>query len=362
MVRALPYLPVEELGDRPHVLVDGATRPGSVLTLSHWPQSQTPKALARDLSAQIVFALLHAPDGAGARGGGGRPAGEIRRAVASADRAEAVTNDHFDEDGLVSVFAMTDPDAALSHEEVLVEAASCGDFGVVRSRRAARIAFSIGPMGEQLAEGAAGSGVVPGAPGTGSGPRYRAVLERTIELLEHPERFRRFWQEEDADLGATLDDLRAGAVQIEDVPEVDLAVVTRVGAPRPGGSAVGSGPRPLHQVAIHSATPASRILVLDGARCELYLRYEGWVRYMSRHVPLRPDLAPLAAQLSILEAPGVEWVADGVGSIVTRLRPEPAGVSDLDRAVIRGAVVGYLRRAAPAWDPFRRGSPLIPVR
>src|SRR5271166_6532835 len=70
VVPALPYVPVEELGDRPHVLVDGATRAGSVLTLSHWPQSPTPAALARDTSAQIVFAFLHAARGDRALGGG----------------------------------------------------------------------------------------------------------------------------------------------------------------------------------------------------------------------------------------------------------------------------------------------------
>ena len=65
MTRVLPYLPVEELEGRPHVIVDGAARSGSVLTLSHWPQSPTPVGLARDLSAEIVFAFLRASRGGG---------------------------------------------------------------------------------------------------------------------------------------------------------------------------------------------------------------------------------------------------------------------------------------------------------
>ena len=149
-LRALPYVPVEDLHDRPHVLVDGATRAGSVLTLSHWPQSPTPAALARDLSAGIVFAFLHASQGRLPRRSG-RSSVAVRAAIVAAGRAEAVTNDHFDEDGLVSVFAMTEPEIALRNEELLLDVASCGDFGGVSSRTAARIAFAIGPLGEQAA-------------------------------------------------------------------------------------------------------------------------------------------------------------------------------------------------------------------
>jgi len=247
LTRALPYLPVEELEDRPHVLVDGATRPGSVLTLSHWPQSPTPESLTRDLSAQIVFAFLHAARGDAVPDGRRRSRQEVEAAVAASRRAEAVTNDHFDEDGLVSVFAMADPEAALSYEELLVDVASCGDFGVVRSRRAARVAFSIGPMGEEAAE--ASSPAIAERPGSWSGPRYRAVLERFVGLLEHTERFRRFWGEQDAAFAAALDELASGSVRIEEVPEVDLAIVARAPhAPTRAGSVAGSGrPRTLPQ-------------------------------------------------------------------------------------------------------------------
>jgi hypothetical protein len=358
-------LPVEELEGRPHVLVDGAARPGSVLTLSHWPQSPTPPVLARDLSAQIVFAFVHAARGDDitlreARGRDRRRSGiELKAAIAACGRAEAVTNDHFDEDGLVSVFAMCDPEAALHHEELLVEVASCGDFGVVRSRQAARIAFSIAPIGQE-----AGQASDAERPGSWSGPRYRAVLGQMVELIEHTERFARYWQHDDADLEATLDDLGAGRVRIEEVPEVDLAVVTRVSGPPDGREAGGdlSGrPDAINQVALHSTTAAPRILVFDGGRCELYLRYETWVRYVSRPVPLRPDLAPLAEQLSALEPSGLRWGADGIGSLVTGMRPDGDRRTDLAPELVSRTVIDYLKSAPPAWDPFRAGGSLIPT-
>ncbi|MGH9299811.1 MAG: DUF6687 family protein, partial [Acidimicrobiales bacterium] len=69
-LHGLAYAPYESLDDRPHVMVDGAARASSILTLSHWPQSPTPKLLARDLSVEIVLQFLafrHGQKSAGRR-------------------------------------------------------------------------------------------------------------------------------------------------------------------------------------------------------------------------------------------------------------------------------------------------------
>ena len=88
----LAYVPYDDLDGRPSVVVDGAAAPGTVLTLSHWPKAPTPPGLARDLSGQMAFAYAERPDLHGDAG--------------------CVSNNHFDQDGLVSVFALVDPTAA----------------------------------------------------------------------------------------------------------------------------------------------------------------------------------------------------------------------------------------------------------
>jgi len=88
------YVPYDDLGDAPNVIVDGAPAPSTVLVLSHWPGNRTPAPLKDDLSAQIVFRYLDRPD--------------LRV------DAEVVSNNHFDEDGLVSVWAMIHPEEARS--------------------------------------------------------------------------------------------------------------------------------------------------------------------------------------------------------------------------------------------------------
>ena len=72
-------------------MVDGSPAPGTVLCLSHWPGIGSPPEFAADLSADMAFRYLGAFDRHGS--------------------AEAVSNNHFDQDGLVGLFALVSPDA-----------------------------------------------------------------------------------------------------------------------------------------------------------------------------------------------------------------------------------------------------------
>ena len=74
-------------------MVDGAANPYTVLTLSHWPGNNTPACYKRDLSAEIAFSVISDP--------------------AFVPPAKIVSNNHYDEDGLVSVFALILPERAL---------------------------------------------------------------------------------------------------------------------------------------------------------------------------------------------------------------------------------------------------------
>lgn len=119
----MKFVPYYDLVGPPNVIVDGLPTLGTVLTLSHWPGSGSPEDLRDDLSAQIVFRFL------------------ASRAPLS--RVSAVSNGHFDKDGLVGILALLSADLALGYRDLLVDIASAGDFGVYRHRDAARITFAI---------------------------------------------------------------------------------------------------------------------------------------------------------------------------------------------------------------------------
>src|SRR5262245_39388600 len=109
----MEYVPYGALDGRPNIVVDGRSNARTARILSHWPASGTPAALKADTSAEIAMKYL------------GQPAFQVD--------APAVTNNHFDEDGLVGIFALLNPDRALAGRERYVDVASAGDFGVFRA-------------------------------------------------------------------------------------------------------------------------------------------------------------------------------------------------------------------------------------
>ena len=113
------FAPYHRLEGRPHVVVDGSPTEGTVLDVTHWPGYPPPPELRADLSAQSAFLLLERPDLV--------PAG-----------VDVVSNNHFDQDGLVSIFALTAPEEATARRPFLQDVAAAGDFATYRYRDAAR--------------------------------------------------------------------------------------------------------------------------------------------------------------------------------------------------------------------------------
>src|SRR6266850_1044408 len=100
----------ERLQSVPFLCVDGVVEGG--LNLSHWPGNRTPAHLKADTSTEMALRLARDPGRDDWLGG-----------------VSVVTNNHFDTDGLLSVFAVLRPEEALRHETAMIQAARTGDFG-----------------------------------------------------------------------------------------------------------------------------------------------------------------------------------------------------------------------------------------
>ena len=334
----LAYTPYEELGGRPNVVVDGSPAEGTVLCLSHWPGIGSPAELAADLSAEMAFLYLGAFD--------------------RHDGADTVSNNHFDQDGLVGVFALCEPAEALSRRDLLVEVARAGDFAVTSSRAAACISMMLATFADPARS------PLPSLPADDAdyaartAMLYTEMLGRLPELCDQPERWHELWREEDATLSASVAAIASGAVRIEEVPDLDLAVVTvPPGAPSAGGHRFGgdwvSG---LHPMAVNNATERGALLTVRGRHYEFAYRYESWVQFRSRPIRPRVDLEPLAGRLNEAEAAAggaAEWRAQSVSGLTPVLAHAPETESGLDAALVRAEVESHLRSTPPAWDPYR---------
>lgn len=320
----LRYVPYDQSTGVPNVVVDGSPNEGTVLTLSHWPGTPTPERVAADLSAQMAFRYLEQ--------------GESLHGA-----AEVVTNNHFDQDGLVAIFALARPEDAMARRDLLEDLAAAGDFGTYRDRRAARLSMVLAAATDP------GAGLVA----AGDDP-YAVLLERLPDLIDHLDDHRDLWAEEDEQLAQSEAALASGEVTLAETPELDLAVVTLPAeGPRWGGHRFShrhfDG---LHPMAVDNATTCFRLFLAQGRHYQYTDRYETWVQYRSRRPLPRVDLRPLAAALTAAETDGAVWEAEAPGDLTPELRLVGGGPSSLDVEVVLGRLREHLWTSPAAFDPY----------
>jgi uncharacterized protein DUF6687 len=332
-VLPLRFAPYADTTEVPNVVVDGAANAATVLTLSHWPGSPTPRDLLEDLSAQIALRALDEP---------GRFA-----------TVDVVTNNHFDQDGLASVYALTSPDEARARRDQVVDVARAGDFGSFAHRDSARISFAIAAYDDPDVS-PLGRDVFTKPYDEQCAIFYAELLPRFGDLLDHPDRWRSLWEQEDAHLGESIAAIEQGVVTVDERDDLDLAVVTvpEHWATRASHRFTQRWTEAVHPMAVDNATERTRILLVQGRSYRLELRYETWVMFVSRRVAPRPDLRDLARHLDTLEIDGAHWQAEPPGALTPRLSLAGTAESSLDPDRFRHEVEHFLATAAAAWDPF----------
>lgn len=294
------YVPYDELNDLPNIIVDGAANPHTLVTLSHWPGNATPDALKDDLSTQIVFHYLDRPE--------------------LWAEAEVVSNNHFDEDGLVGIYSLLQPAEAQRRRELLIDIAAAGDFGTYRFREAARTAFVLSAFADPEIS-PLDRGIFRQRYMRLAAQLYWELLPRVSEILDNLQSFQPYWESEDVMLTDSEAMIRSGRIQIEEIAGLDLAVVTLPESLR--GRKVHrftlDRRAACHPMALHNVIGSFRVLLMQGRTYELQYRYESWVQYVSRTPSPRIDLTPLAERLSSMESGHSRWVFDGVGEITPKL-------------------------------------------
>jgi hypothetical protein len=322
----------------PHVMIDGAARPGTAATLSHWPRSSTPPELRRDLSAQIVIAALEA-------------------GYLDMSGVEVATIDHYDEDGVLALALALVPGLAERHADLLVEAAAVGDFGVVQHRKSALIAFTLaalaGPIRTPL-ESVRALGGQKAKHLEICGLAATHALSVIGDLARDPSPYEKLWVDE----ASAFDASSAGLgdwVSIEELPEHDLAIV-RVASEHADAHLAHWEGQVVHPAAVNSSTERLRVATIAGERFEMRYRYESWVRMASFRPRPRVDLSGLASALTELEPAGAKWHFDGAGAtrpVLATLGKVPSGVPPdefLEQVVTH---LFALDSETPAWDPYR---------
>ena len=96
---------------KPSISCDGRIPGGATLELTHWTDNETPDELYADTSTEMALKLAQHSE------------------YAEAMKDAWILNNHYDTDGVLSVWACLEPEKALEYSDLLIQGAEAGDFG-----------------------------------------------------------------------------------------------------------------------------------------------------------------------------------------------------------------------------------------
>jgi hypothetical protein len=276
-------------GSAPAISCDGLV-PGAALDLTHWQGNRTPLGFKADTSTEIALNF-----------------------VASAEACEkyadaVVVNNHFDTDGLLSIWVLLDPEQAMANRDLLIAAAEAGDFDEWPTlEQGLWLDSAIRALGSGAADDATA---------------YQTVLPQLPEMVQSLDQRRDLWGREWDDLQAAVAALESGRLLTESHGAVGLVIHA------PGQS---EAPGPL---LCRRFLPGARryLLAFDRGDGRYDYRYErphyAWADTIVRPVLPDPDAPALASTL------GPEWTDQGLPGMTGVVRTS-LPLSDRPDAVIR---------------------------
>ncbi|HEX6717836.1 MAG TPA: DUF6687 family protein [Pyrinomonadaceae bacterium] len=200
----------DALADVPKLSVDGTV--DNSIHFSHWEGNRTPAEVKADTSTEIALNLVASPNRA-----------TLTRGI------ELITNNHFDTDGVLSVWTVLNGERALAYRDLLIAAAEAGDFSEYSSDDGVRVSIAIqgsdqaspnNDDGSPLAQLLAGEEVDDDA------RAYELVLPEVEHLLTNINNFEPLWREGWDSVRAALESFERGESAVTEYPESKISLIT----------------------------------------------------------------------------------------------------------------------------------------
>jgi hypothetical protein len=287
----------DELLDVPKLSVDG-TVPNSI-HFSHWQGNQTPLALKADTSTEIALNLVACPQ-----------RDELTRGL------ELVTNNHFDTDGVLSVWTVLQGERALEYRAPLISAAEAGDFSEWTSDDGVRASIVIqGPdqplpnenILSPLANHLAGRLI------TDEAQAYELVLPEVERVLTRTADYEHLWRAAWQRIEMAASSFERGESRVEEDTSTGLSIITL--APEAFGPAGFDPSR--HAVPLTAISRYARqnlFMIAIPAREGFFYRidypYYSWAVTVTRPSIKRGNLSPVIEELNEIEKGDGRWQLD----------------------------------------------------
>jgi hypothetical protein len=200
----------EALDNVPKLSVDGTV--DNSIHFSHWQGNTTPPEVKADTSTEIALNLVASPNRA-----------ELTQGI------DLVTNNHFDTDGVLSVWTVLTGERALAHRDLLIATAEAGDFSEYSSDDGVRVSIAIqgsdqassnNDDGSPLAQLLAGEEVDDDA------RAYDLVLPEVERLLTNINDYESLWREGWNSVAAAIESFERGASSVTEYSDSRISLVT----------------------------------------------------------------------------------------------------------------------------------------
>ncbi len=276
------------LDDVPKLSVDGTV--SNSIHFSHWQGNRTPTVVKADTSTEIALNLAGSPDRC-----------ELTEGI------ELVTNNHFDTDGVLSVWTMLTGRRALDLKRELISAAEAGDFAEYPNENAVRASIVIQGSDQPVPGEEGGSPLAARLAGeavTDEARLYALVLPEVERVLTRINDYEPLWRKAWERIAEISESFARGASRVEEQPDGRLSVITL--APElygPAGFDQARDAPPYTAITRHArgALYLIALPMIGGWSYRIDYPYYSWAETVVRPRIKRHDLGPLVAELNEAE-------------------------------------------------------------
>lgn len=268
---------------------------------SHWQGNETPAEVKADTSTEIALNLVASPN-----------RDQLTRGI------DLVTNNHFDTDGVLSVWTVLTGERALELRNKLVPAAEAGDFSELSSEDGVRASIAIqgpDPAGNDTDSGSPLAAYLNGSPVDDDAKAYELILPEVERVLTNTDAYEHLWREGWDRIAIAVDNFDRGTSTVEELTDVGVSLVTI--APEtfgPGGFNPTMQAAPFTAISRYAhgqlfliATPYNK-----GWSYRIDYPYYSWAETVVRPRIERRDLTSLILRLNEIEKDNDgRWQLDG---------------------------------------------------
>jgi hypothetical protein len=324
----------------PKLSLDGTV--SNSVHFSHWQGNETPAQVKADTSTEIALNLVASPN-----------RDRLTRGI------DLVTNNHFDTDGVLSVWTVLTGEPALELRDKLVSAAEAGDFSELTSDDGVRASLTIqgpDPAGNESDSGSPLAKHLNGGAVEDDARAYELILPEVERVLTNISAYEDLWREGWERIATAVENFENKKSTVEELADVGMCLITL--APEtfgPGGFDPAKHATPFTAISRYAR---GQLFVIgtpyrNGWSYRIDYPYYSWAETIVRPRIERRDLTSMIARLNDLETSTEgRWLADGsemasaikfrdqAGTLgASRLRPDEVAKAVREELLARSATV-----------------------